>query len=112
MTDRYLYDAWGNPIRFHYDEMTDQTTLQTTQDCEPILENNKRLQTADDGWSPSRFMRRKASVPIHLCETWAQQAGIEPIRFWTMPKAEQNEFLRRHIRDSDWRHVRTVDGNL
>lgn len=110
--DRQLLDAYGNPIRYHYDELTEETTLQTTQDCEPILEENKRLQNEGDGYSPSREMRRIGSIPWTLALQWAQAAGLDPIQFCRMPRREQVQFLLRHLRSSDWRHCRTSGGNI
>mgnify|MGYP006893822174 CR=1 FL=1 len=54
----------GVVTNFHYDEMTDTSTISREQDVEAILENNKALQTHNDGYSPSREMKRVASIPM------------------------------------------------
>ena len=93
---------------FHYDEMEDTVTLQHIQDCTAIIENNKRLQTMNDGYSPSRFMRRKASIPLGLARQWLQEDGINEVEFWQWKGWAQNEYFRRKYQSSDFRHVRTV----
>ncbi len=93
ISDRYLYDAWGNPIRHIYDEDTGLTHFETTQDCEPIVEHNKALQNEGDGYSPGREMRRLGSVPYNLALQWAQEKGIDAVTFRSWPRKEQAQFL-------------------
>lgn len=112
MAERFLYDAWGNPIRFHFDDLTDRVTLQKTQDCEPILEDNKRLQTEGDGYSPSRELRRVGRVPLNLISQMLQQDGISEPHYWQWPGWAQNRYLRKKLQDPDYRHLRTSSGGV
>jgi len=105
---RYLYDAWGNPISFHYDDATENVTLRTRQDCEPIIEHNKKLATHNDGYSPSREIRRKASIPLNLVNTWLDEDGISKVAFWAWPGREQRAYCAKRYQSSEWMHLRTA----
>ncbi len=75
------------------------------QDVEPVLERNKALLTHDDGYSPSRDMRRIASVPNIIIEQWLKE-GVNVFD----PNCEA-EVMRR-LNSSDWAHLRTAGGKI
>ncbi len=106
---RRLLDHDGNVTTTHdYDELTDITTIQRTQDAEPIIENNKRLQTMNDGYSPSREFKRVASIPFVVFEQWLQEDGLDWGKYWRMGKREQAAYRAKRLTSSDWKHLRTV----
>jgi hypothetical protein len=105
---KYLFDAYGNPISFHYNDETDEVTLHHKQDVTSIIENNKSLRNENDGYSPSRELKRVASIPVGLVQQWLTVDGIDPQKFWTWKRGEQNAYLRRKIQDRDWSQVRTA----
>jgi len=104
-----LYDAWG-AVRttVYYDEETDTMAHHHEQDVEAIVENNKRLQNLNDGYSPSRELKRVGSIPLQVAEKWRIEAGLG-VEFWQWPKKEQNAFFLKRLRSSDNRHFRTAD---
>ena len=72
-----ILDADGATVTiFHYDDATDTTTIQRRQDCESIVEWNKKMQTLNDGYSPSREFRRVASIPLTEFERWLAADGL------------------------------------
>lgn len=79
--------------------------VRRTQDVEPILEHNKRLATADDGYSPSRDVRRVASIPLAVIEQWRAEG------FDLLGQYDPKE-LRRRLNDPDNRFFRTAPGKL
>jgi len=88
-----------------YAHLEDDGTLiiQDQFAAEPILEANKAASTdGTGGWSPSRNMRRVASVPLTLLHLW-DSMGISP-------QKDRKEFLRR-LNDSDLRAFRTDGGS-
>ncbi len=104
-----LLDFNGDTVStFHYDEMTDEVTIQRTQDCEPIIEHNKRLQTMNDGYSPSREFKRVASIPFVIFEQWLAEDGLDWRRYWSMGRKEQAAYRARRLMSSDWRHLKTA----
>lgn len=80
--------------------------IRKTQDVEPILDRNKRLYTADDGWSPSRDVRRAASIPLVVVEQWLREEGIDVFN------PDHRDAVRRKLNSPEWRHLRTAPGRL
>lgn len=77
-------------------------TVAHFQDCEDIIENNKRLralpQTSDWG-------RHIASIPNNILLKWMLEEGV-PV--FGMPAHEWDKFLRKKLADPDWRELRTA----
>lgn len=72
-----------------------------SEDAEPLCDWNKALQNLDDGFTPSRDMRRVASLPLTVVEDLMKR-GI-----WQDKKA-----LRKWLADGDNRAFRTsLDGS-
>lgn len=100
--------AWDDGMRRHvsFDESTGLTVVRTTQDVEPILEANKVLYNEDGGgWSPTREMRRVASIPLVVVHKWLQE-GIN-----IFDKNDRRKVLQR-LNDPEWRHLRTAPGRV
>lgn len=78
-------------------------TIQNTFDASPILDANQiSSNDGTGGWTPSRNMRKVASVPIALLHLW-DSMGISP-------KKDRKEFLKR-LNDSELRGFRTDGGS-
>lgn len=105
---KMLYDAYGNPIRFIYDEMTDDVTLHQKQNVEPIIEHNKKLRNWNDGYSASREWKRVASIPLGVIMQWLTEDKMDVAAFFQKPTREQNEYYRRKYRDRDWCQLKTA----
>lgn len=104
-----ILDQYGDTISYvHYDESEDKTYIGRVQDCEPIVENNKRLQTMNDGYSPSRELRRVASIPLTVFENWLKADGLTWPAYCSMDKRSQAQYRAKRLMSSDWRHLRTV----
>jgi|APSaa5957512535_1039671.scaffolds.fasta_scaffold253589_1 hypothetical protein len=99
----------GVTTNFHYDEMTDTSTISREQDVEAILENNKALQTHNDGYSPSREMKRVASIPMVIAEQWMKEDGLN---WMNLPKHEKGMYLRKKLNSSDYRFLKTSEGTF
>ena len=75
-------------------------TVLRVQDCEPIVENNKRLQNEPQ---KSETFRQIASIPNVIIEQWLIETGMSRAgsEFW--------EFATRRIMtDPDWKWLRTI----
>ena len=106
---REILDQHGSVISWvDYDEGEDVTRIGRLQDCEPIIENNKRLQTMNDGYSPSRELRRVASIPLMVFENWLKADGLTWADYCAMDKRSQAQYRAKRLMSSDWRHLRTV----
>ncbi len=90
---------------FHQDDR--QLTINRIQDVEPIIENNKRLQSEPQ--SRKVPFRHIASVPNVIIERWlAEEArrGNSTIRWGSK---ELDALIARKIKDPEWKYLR-VDG--
>ena len=107
MTGRFLgYDpAYGLTDAFHVNNDVD-FAVETRQDVEPILDNNKRLANDNDGYSPSRELRRIASIPLVIVEKWKNEMGVDVF------KKDHQAKVRALLNDPDWRYLRTSPGRF
>jgi hypothetical protein len=89
---------------FHHDSLTNETVIETVQDVEPALEQNKRLQIETD---PKKQIKEGwlhyAHIPDSILLKWSVEKGI--------PLAElmQNSaLLFGLVNDSDYAHLKTT----
>lgn len=78
--------------------------IERWQDCEAIVENNKRLQKEAQR---SDFMRHTASIPNVIIERWLNeelQRGNVGLRLFS---EEFNRVIFRKLRDPEWKWLRT-----
>jgi hypothetical protein len=71
------------------------------QDCEDIIARNKALR----GEPQKRdWGRHVATIPNNIMLRWMLEEGV-PV--YGMPAHEWDKFLRKKLRDPDWRDLRT-----
>jgi len=75
-------------------------------DVEPLLEANKALYTSGDGYTPSREMRRAASIPMAIVEKWKNELGIDVLNPDHLPA------VRRLLNSNEYLYLRTAPGRL
>jgi len=88
-----------------FDEANACHVIQSTQDIEPILQNNKRLFNEGDGYGPSREWKRAASVPNIIIEKWMKM-GINAYDLEDLPK------ILAMLDSPEYRYLRTAPGRL
>jgi hypothetical protein len=99
----------GDLLREYFDDpATGDTIIRTTQEVAPIIANNKRLYNEGDGYSPSRDLRRAASVPCVMVEEILRTTGINAL---SSDPAHQQAMLRL-LDDPAWSKLRTAPGRL
>lgn len=98
---RFLESAWGVDTFLEHDDASNMMVERRTQDVAAILDNNKALQTLNDGYSPSREFRRIASIPLVVWAQWERE-GI----------TKDQAALRRRLNDPDNRFFRTSVGRV
>lgn len=82
-----------------------QLTVSRTQDVEPIIENNKRLQAEPQSRQSS--FRHIASIPVILMEKWLAEErarGNDTIRWGSK---ELDDLAAKKLRDPEWKFLRT-----
>ena len=108
MNDRVLVDeAWdGTTEHAHFDAAGNLLALEWSCDVEPVIEANKRDQSAGNrGFGPTRELKRIASIPPAILLQWAADRGVPP---WFINTREGfDEIVMRMLRDPDYRWLRT-----
>lgn len=79
----------------------DNIIVHNSQDAEPIIEQNKRLYTLNDGYSRSRLTRRVAQIPMLVYLDLVKRGVTKD------PKA-----FSRWLNDPDNRYFRTAPGRV
>lgn len=92
--------------RLVVDPMTGDLTVHRGEDVEANLEVNKALYTSGDGYSPSREMRRAASIPMSIVEKWKNELGVDVFN------QDHKEAVRRLLNSSEYLYLRTAPGRL
>lgn len=88
----------------HWDESEGRFAIERVGDVEPVIEANKRAQNDGDGYSPSREMRKVASVPAEIWAHWMHLYG---------PMFHKDKaLLRRLLNDPDNRNLRVSLGGF
>lgn len=107
MGRRLIERLWDGASEFLHDESSgSRFAIQTVADVEPVIEANKAATLAGDGYTPSRDLRRVASIPAAVQLVWIERYGADPL-------AKGNEgLLRRILNDPEWAHLRTSHGRL
>lgn len=104
-TPRVLSQRNGMEVLFH--PQPDGTFLiEHRQDVEAHLDRNKALQNHDDGYSPTRELRRAASIPDVIVVKWMEENGINVF------DPEHSTAVKRKLNDPEWRWLRTAPGRL
>jgi hypothetical protein len=80
--------------------------LRRSGDVGPALEANKRALLGGDGYTPSRDLRRVASIPPLVQLLWIERYGADPLR------RGNEDLLRRLLNDPEWAHLRTAPGRV
>ena len=90
----------------YYDDLADRLTVKHTQDVAPVLDDNKRLYNDGDGYSPSRELKRIASLPMVVVMD-LNTKGI--MRGTTVIDKKR---FRQFLNDRDNLYLRTAPGQL
>ncbi len=98
-------DANGLRTEFHADALDDAVTIRRVQDVEAIIENNKALYSHNDGYTPSRDLKRVASIPLSVIEDWMK----EGVNIFDPNCAEA---VRRKLNDPQYLYLRTAPGRV
>lgn len=82
----------------------------TTQDVAPILDRNKAMANHNDGYTPSKDMRRAGTVPMLILHKWIADARL------TTDDPDYQEKLSKlvlaKLDDPDYLYLRTAPGRL
>ncbi len=103
-----------NITETYLDNGNDGVVQKRSLDVSSILENNKRLYTQNDGYSPDKGLKRIASIPTIILEIWAKEYHKDQNKgnWFDLPKDIQQKILREKLNSSDYRYFRTSSGRF
>lgn len=91
-------------IRIDFEDTGDGFRLHYSQDAEPILEENKKKQSAGrDYYAHDKEMWRVASIPILVQYKWLTEHGIDVMNQDHWPK------VRQLLNSNEYRYLRTAE---
>lgn len=94
-------------IRHDWIDNADGTvTVVSTQDVEAALDQNKAMANHNDGYSPSRELRRAAFIPQIIINKWLNEEG------WYALDPANADKLKKKLNDPDYLYLRTAPGRL
>jgi len=102
----YLMTSTAGISHFMRENADGSTTFAASQANDPILDYNQKLRTENDGYSPSRELRRVASIPMALIYKWKHEEG------WDAFDPEHADKLKQKLNDPDYAYLRTADGRI
>jgi hypothetical protein len=76
------------------------------QDTEAHIDRNKAMATHNDGYTPTREMRRVASIPAIVMLKWLNEEG-----WWALDPGAANK-LAQKLNDPTWAYLRTAPGTV
>jgi hypothetical protein len=101
---RFLDYIPGGTEHFIWDDETGSGYVQADYDLTNILKANEVMRNdGTGGWSPTREMKRVASIPIGLLEKWKIEEGID----WQ--NKDHWGAIKRKLNSCDWQKLRTDD---
>lgn len=77
-----------------------------TQDTTAVLDRNQAMFNENDGYTPSREMRRVASIPLILIYKWRHEEG------WDAFNPQHADKLAQKLNDPDYAYLRTAPGRV
>jgi hypothetical protein len=80
--------------------------MESWQDTDAIIEQNKAMYTHNDGYTPDRTMRRAASIPSLIRQKWLIEEG------WDCALEENWHKTRAKLNSSEYLYLRTAPGRL
>ena len=92
-----LLNAQGGVVKTFHSEAGGTPVVNTFQDCQAIIDQN-REEAKEGGWSPSRELRKKASIPLVVMQQWYTEAQAKGIP-WS--GEDWKKFVAKKLDDSD-----------
>lgn len=93
-------------VRHAWREDADGTMVfSASQDVAPILERNKAMANHNNGYTPSRDLRRVATIPVSIQMKWMTEEGWDCLS----PDPDCQRKLAQKLDSSEYMHLRTAE---
>lgn len=91
-------------MRIDFEATDEGFLLHYHQDCEPIIEENKRKQSAGrEYYARDPDMWRVASIPVGIQLKWMVEHGVDVLQPDHWPK------VKKLLNDPEWRYLKTAE---
>lgn len=111
LTDWSLLTQTAGGTRHYWRDTADGgAEIKSVTDIAPILEANKAKANHNDGWSPSKELRRVGAIPFALIHKWLAEDGVNVLDAGHDPHAAA--YLMRKLNSIDYAYLRTAPGKL
>ena len=93
------------------DDIEKKVAIKEELNIDPHLKHNKELYNHNDGYSPSRHLKRVASVPVLALQIWAKEYNGKN-NWFSLPSETQNKILKKKLNSNEYQYFKTAPGNL
>lgn len=100
------YDALTGIRKDYRHDGNGGVEVRMSSDVGALLDQNREMQAHNDGYSPTRELRRVARIPALLRLKWINEEG------WDCLDANCQDKLARKLNDPDYAYLRTAPGRL
>lgn len=108
MSRRPLFTSSAG-IRHEWERGDGVNLIHSSVDVEPMLDRNKAMATHNDGYSPSREMRRVASIPAIVRLKWLNEEGWD---CFNTHDPDVLKKLKQKLNSAEFLYLRTAPGVL
>jgi hypothetical protein len=100
-------DDWGVSTIYHVDDANGRVLRATerVQDCEAILDDNKRMQ---NGEKQVGNMRLTSQIPLVIIEKWLNEERERGNVGIKLCDEEFDRIIFKKLQDPDWKWLRTT----
>jgi len=106
---RFGHRDWDGIVKHWRPDGDGGIEVRISQDVSAILDRNKAMANHNDGYTPSREMRRVAFIPAIVRQKWLIEEG------WDCMNTNDPDVAKKlvgKLNDSDWAHLRTAPGRI
>jgi len=96
---------------FINEEMDKKVAIVEELKIDSHLKHNKELYNLNDGYSPSRGLKRVASIPILALQIWAEEETGDN-NWFRLPKETQTKILKKKLNSNEYQYFKTAPGNI
>ena len=95
----------------YYVETDGKLTVKKTENVTNLLKRNKELYNQNDGYTPSKDMKRIASIPRLMLEIWTKEYNGTN-NWFGLPHETRKKILKQKLNSSDYKYFRTASGKF
>jgi len=93
--------------KVHHDEATNKTTIYREQDCEPVVDEVKRIKEVTDGRGDGVMGYHVGKIPAIIIEQYIEEMGVSFHEFCVDPV-----HITRICNDPDYKRFRIFEGRI